>query len=56
MKVIVSVTPLPTSPIRGEVPVSAWGTVRRPAQRDTLPLVGRVGEGVATATAARVTP
>ncbi|MEO8884274.1 MAG: carbon-phosphorus lyase complex subunit PhnI, partial [Devosia sp.] len=42
-------TPLPSSPTRGEVPVGAIGKAQgtQRAQPDTLPLVGRVGEGEA---------
>jgi len=39
-------TPLPTSPARGEVPLSGTGTVEPQAPDHTLPLAGRVGEGV----------
>src|SRR5690606_22285296 len=39
-------TPLPTSPTRGEVPSSGRGTIEPRTPGDTLPLVGRAGEGV----------
>src|SRR5690606_18209414 len=39
--------PLPSSPTRGEVPLCARGTILPDAPEDTLPHVGRDGEGVA---------
>src|SRR5690606_13284191 len=39
-------TPLPSSPTRGEVPFGACGTILPGKPDHTLPLVGRVGEGV----------
>ncbi len=39
-------TPLPSSPTRGEVPLGARGTFEPIEPDHTLPLVGRVGEGV----------
>src|SRR5690606_12067982 len=43
-------TPLPTSPTRGEVPAGGAGTIEPQPRSSTLPLVGRVGEGVAPRT------
>ncbi|GLQ10849.1 hypothetical protein GCM10007913_27810 [Devosia yakushimensis] len=37
--------PLPTSPIKGEVPLCGWDVMLRKTPSSTLPLVGRVGEG-----------
>ena len=39
-------TPLPTSPTRGEVSLRGTGTIEPQAPGHTLPLAGRVGEGV----------
>jgi hypothetical protein len=38
-------TPLPPSPTRGEVSPCGWGTMVPDPLSNTLPLVGRVGEG-----------
>src|SRR5690606_6689521 len=40
------VTPLPTSPTRGEVSAGGVGTIEPQPRSSTLPLVGRAGEGV----------
>jgi len=40
-------TPLPTSPTRGEVPPCGGSRMSPRPRWDTLPLVGRAGEGVA---------
>ena len=37
--------PLPTSPIKGEVPLSALGAIVPPEWRETSPLMGEVGGG-----------
>src|SRR5690606_10678459 len=42
-------TPLPTSPARGEVLFRVFGDDRATASMSTLPLAGRVGEGVTLA-------
>ena len=42
---VLAASPLPASPTRGEVPLGAFGTTERPTLPDTLPLVGRAGEG-----------
>ncbi len=43
-----SLTPLPPSPARGEVPGGGVGGAVPQAGTNTLPLAGRAGEGVAT--------
>ncbi len=42
-------TPLPTSPARGEVPGGGTGTIQPQAPGHTLPLAGRVEEGMPNA-------
>src|SRR5690606_29470253 len=41
---ILSTTPLPSSPARGEVPAGGSGTIAPQPQSGTLPLAGRDGE------------
>jgi len=47
-KVVDGATPLPTSPTRGEVQIGDVAKIVPHAPADTLPLVGRAGEGVST--------
>ncbi len=42
---VLTATPLPTSPTRGEVPGGASGTFVRHTQTFTSPLMGEVGRG-----------
>jgi len=46
---MLGLTPLPASPARGEVPLRVWGGNPATASMSTLPLAGRVGEGVKSA-------
>jgi urease accessory protein len=41
-------TPLPSSPMKGEVPSSVFGSILPNPPEGTLPFMGRVGEGVST--------
>ena len=43
--IVLTATPLPTSPTRGEVPASALGTTEPHAQLFTSPLMGEAGRG-----------
>lgn len=45
VKSLLAASPLPTSPVRGEVPLGVSGTISPPSQTPTLPLAGRAGEG-----------
>ncbi len=46
VSIVLTSSPLPASPTRGEVPAGAWGTIEQRSPTHTSPLVGEAGRGV----------